>query len=167
MDSPTNVDAVARGSTPQHEPSTRDFSSSSSSSHAAPAEVPPEEYEIVRIGKKPIPLDFQFPSAPSDAGLRQLDTAEAQALVTGLKDVQAGRVNSLAQIDADAGLRALVEDAKWLRKFVEYARYELEPGTQQPGDQFPRQDAADRAIGLIDKMIDELSALLTGERRDA
>lgn len=50
-------------------------------------------------------------------------------------------------------------DLMWVRKFVEYARYELQPGEQQVGDQFPRQDAADKAIAKLDGII----ATLAGE----
>lgn len=55
----------------------------------------------------------------------------------------------------------LVEKLKWVRKFIEYARYELQPGTQQPFDQFPRQDAADKAMAEIDLVVAGLEASLS------
>jgi hypothetical protein len=52
-----------------------------------------------------------------------------------------------------SALQESVEKLTWVRKFVEYARYELEPGVMQPGDQFPRQDAADKAVAELDSVI--------------
>jgi hypothetical protein len=48
---------------------------------------------------------------------------------------------------------------KWVRTFIEYARYELEPGEQQAGDQFPRQSAADKAMAEIDAVLAAVQAL--------
>jgi hypothetical protein len=45
------------------------------------------------------------------------------------------------------------EELQWVRKFIEYARYELEPGEMQLGDQFPRQGDADKAIGILDRIL--------------
>jgi hypothetical protein len=45
------------------------------------------------------------------------------------------------------------EELQWVRKFIEYARYELEPGEMQMGDQFPRQGDADKAIGILDRIL--------------
>ena len=42
---------------------------------------------------------------------------------------------------------------EWVKSFIEYARYELEPGEMQPGDQFPRQADADKAIRILEKEI--------------
>lgn len=42
---------------------------------------------------------------------------------------------------------------EWVRQFVEYARYVLEPGERQVGDQFPRQVDADKAIRILDEEI--------------
>jgi hypothetical protein len=42
---------------------------------------------------------------------------------------------------------------EWVRQFVEYARYVLEPGESQFGDQFPRQADADKAIRILDEEI--------------
>lgn len=44
---------------------------------------------------------------------------------------------------------------KWLRKFVEYARYELQPGEAKMGSQFPHQADADKAMAMIDELLAE------------
>lgn len=53
--------------------------------------------------------------------------------------------------------RLIAAKLKWLRSFVVYARYELQPGTSQPGDQFPRQADADRALSEIDAIAEALA----------
>jgi hypothetical protein len=58
-----------------------------------------------------------------------------------------------------ADVQKLREKLAWVRKFIEYARYELQPGEQQFGDQFPRQDAADKAMAEIDTVIAALAVL--------
>lgn len=62
------------------------------------------------------------------------------------------------RLDALAALRP---DVAWVRKFIEYARYELEPGESQPFDQFPRQAEADKAMAKLDAWL----ALLPEEGR--
>jgi hypothetical protein len=41
-------------------------------------------------------------------------------------------------------------------KFIEYARYELEPGELQLGDQFPRQGCADKEIASLKEVVKAL-----------
>lgn len=57
-----------------------------------------------------------------------------------------------------AALRALEQDLVWVVKFIAYARYELQPGEQQMGDQFPRQSAADDATNRLERVIAALRA---------
>jgi hypothetical protein len=44
------------------------------------------------------------------------------------------------------------------RTFIQYARYELEPGESQVGDQFPRQGCADKEIARLSAALAELDA---------
>jgi hypothetical protein len=46
-----------------------------------------------------------------------------------------------------------LKDLRWVRSFIEYARYELQPGESQFGDQFPRQADADKAMGILDALL--------------
>jgi hypothetical protein len=52
-------------------------------------------------------------------------------------------------------LRAQIE---WVKKFIEYARYELQPGEAKIGSQFPHQADADKAIGILDKLLADHAA---------
>jgi hypothetical protein len=66
----------------------------------------------------------------------------------------------------DAPSRDVMEqELRWVRKFIEYARYELQPGEQQVGDQFPRQDAADKAMAKIDGILAKLTTLRAEQAR--
>jgi hypothetical protein len=60
---------------------------------------------------------------------------------------------------------ALVAALKKAKSFIEYARYELQPGKAQLGDQFPRQDDADAVLGLIEAALREGQAAAPIEER--
>jgi hypothetical protein len=68
-----------------------------------------------------------------------------------------GQNQPVADTDGKSSLR-------WVRKFIEYARYELEPGAMQLGDQFPRQADADKAIAVIDAVMESGVGLIASER---
>jgi hypothetical protein len=53
-------------------------------------------------------------------------------------------------------LVARLRQIKWLRSFIEYARYELQPGEPKIGDQFPRQCEADKALKIVDALLASL-----------
>jgi len=52
-----------------------------------------------------------------------------------------------------AEITRTLKDLAWVKKFIEYARYELQPGETQVGDQFPRQADADKAIRILDALL--------------
>lgn len=52
--------------------------------------------------------------------------------------------------DALSAAQRLREALAKARTFIEYARYELEPGLAQFGDQFPKQEDAYKVMALID-----------------
>jgi hypothetical protein len=54
---------------------------------------------------------------------------------------------------SDPVYQRLVTQLKWVRSFVEYARYVLEPGPRESGDQFPRQLDADKAMAELDAVM--------------
>ena len=47
-------------------------------------------------------------------------------------------------------VKRLIAMLEHVRTFIGYARYELEPGEAELGDQFPRQGCADKIIAKID-----------------
>jgi hypothetical protein len=51
----------------------------------------------------------------------------------------------------------LLATLKDVRTFIEYARYELEPGEMQSGDQFPRQGCADKRLAKLTEAINALT----------
>lgn len=55
--------------------------------------------------------------------------------------------------------RPITERLRWVKSFIEYARYELQPGESRVGDQFPRQADADKAIATIADVLGELTAV--------
>lgn len=57
---------------------------------------------------------------------------------------------------AKESLREALSALSHARMFIEYARYELEPGLATIGDQFPRQEDADKEIKNIDAAIEKL-----------
>ena len=54
--------------------------------------------------------------------------------------------------------RLIFEKLQWVLKFIEYARYELQPGEAVIGSQFPHQADADKAMALIAEVMSSLYA---------
>jgi len=61
-----------------------------------------------------------------------------------MKDIKKEKIQRILD------LRAALEHAK---KFIEYARYELEPGPPVVGTQFPTQVCADKEVESIDAVL--------------
>lgn len=54
--------------------------------------------------------------------------------------------------------RLIFDKLQWVKKFIEYARYELQPGEATIGSQFPHQADADKAIATINEVLAMLYA---------
>lgn len=64
-----------------------------------------------------------------------------------------GSPRSWANAHLIAAAPEMYEALQRARTFIAYARYELEPGELQLGDQFPRQGCADKEIARIEAAI--------------
>ena len=95
----------------------------------------------------------------NDESAKSVENASVSAAVgtdTPPQDSQASSVTAETTND----------DLRRIRSFIEYARYELQPGVAKFGSQFPHQADADEAISRVDSVIKFLASL-THEQQEA